>query len=151
MNIEANKAKELLLELVEAGKIDLDDIKDIKSELDSARRRYFTNKRSPESYEEATRKAKATIKRSTSEREGWSKKAKEISERREADRLARKEGGLLPQTISGYGVPSGKKISRELYKESPYDNTGYGTYHLYSEYENLILDKEIAEFYWSLE
>ena len=150
MKSDVEKAKELLVQLAEAGKLELDDIKEIKGELDSARRRYFTNKRSPESYRKAAEKAKATRERSELDRSDWIKKAEENSNSQERERLARREKGYLPQTISGYALRSGENISRELYKESPYDHSGYGYYHLYPEYSDLVVDAATAKFYWGL-
>ena len=150
MKPNVEKAKELLVQLAEVGELGLDEIKEIKGELDSARRRYFTNKRSPESYRKAVEKAKATRERSKSERTEWMKTAEERSKQRERERIARRESGLLPETISGYALRPGEGISRELYKESPYDHDGYGRYHLYPEYRDLVVDAATAKFYWGL-
>ncbi len=142
-------AVRLLTEMAELGTLGLDEIRSIQSELDSARRRHFTNKRSPEDRKAAAEKAKQTRLRDAAETARWMVEAStrhaELIRKETAERTARRAAGLLPLEISTYSIS--ERPSRELYEQNRYESDRY---HLYEDHYNTKVDKQIADWYWKL-
>ncbi len=148
-------AVRLLTEMAELGTLGLDEIRSIQSELDSARRRHFTNKRSPEDRKAAAEKAKQTRLRDAAETARWMAEAparrSEQIRKETTERTARRAVGLLPFEISTYSTNESPattgRPARELYEQNRYESDRY---HLYKDHYDTIVDKQTAEWYWDL-
>lgn len=128
-----------LIAMAEKGEFDNDQIRSLGQQLTSARKRYFTAQRSPESYKAAAEKAKATKAQSRIDAEKDLAKSKEISIAQNAVLKARHDGGMLPYRLDDYSKKPNPKYYTFIMNDP---GSGVGLYKLRDKYKNTVIGTE---------
>lgn len=121
------------------GELTPDQIQNIIGRLSSARKKFFTSKRSPDSYKTAAEKAKLTKDQNKSTAEKTSKEDAEKEILRKADIKKREDAGLLPLTVGyfrGYNEIDPKWLKYYNKQENTNPDNDRVTYNIKGEFIN---------------
>lgn len=135
-NMNTEDIIQKLIDMASKGEFNNDQIRDLGQQLISARKRYFTSQRSPESYKAAVEKGKATKVQNAKDSEEFQIKSKAYHDKLDAEFKARQDGGMLPIYLDDYG----KKPNPKYYTYTGADpKSGIGMYKLRDKYKNTVI------------
>ena len=128
-----------LIAMAEKGEFDNDQIRDLGYQLTSARKRYFTAQRSPESYKAAAEKAKQTKAKNDADSEIFLAKSRERDIQTASVMKARRDGGMLPYNLDDYSKKPNPKYYTFIMNDP---GSGVGLYKLRDKYKNTVIGTE---------
>jgi hypothetical protein len=136
---------EYIKNLASNGDINNDDINSFYKDLQSARRKMFSSKITPDQRKAASDKAKSTTAKSKVDADKYMAANRKKGAQKDAENKERKNNNLLPFTVSpkSSDAPNGK-----YYRYSHTTSGDYRVYKLKPEYENKPVPNNIAVFYW---
>lgn len=125
-----------LISMAEKGEFDNDQIRNLGQQLTSARKRYFTAQRSPESYKAAAEKAKQTKIQQKIDGEAESERSRKMANQQDAIIKARRDGGMLPYSLDDYNRKPNPKYYTFIMNDP---GSGVGLYKLRDKYKNTVI------------
>jgi hypothetical protein len=125
-----------LIDMASKGEFDNDQIRNLGQQLTSARKRYFTAQRSPESYKSAAEKAKQTKAKNDADSEIFLAKSRERDIQTASVMKARHDGGMLPYRLDDYSKKPNPKYYTFIMNDP---GSGVGLYKLRDEYKNTVI------------